>query len=243
MCGLGISEGLFRSHQRLSTSTSTAAVRKEGQAIQEGKWTVPHLSACILRDGDEKLTHFDLGPAEPIQEAATVFLERLVTSESRGVSLGKAVKPLSVKEANHALRILLWDPIAEHVNQAKTVFISPDKFLGTIPFEVLQMKDITYLIEDHAFVYLQDMESLVELAKEKGSPRGGTARNTFKSLLAIGGVDYRNRGDLAWKAAKKEKDTIKKSSEELFSSDLLAKAGTRGSSFANWGDLPGTRLS
>jgi CHAT domain-containing protein len=141
-----------------------------------------------------------------------------------------------LQKANEKLRALLWDPIAKQLKNAKTIFISPDQFLGTIPFEVIQNQDGTYLIENHSFVYLQDMVSLVKIVKE-----GKEAKGKEASLLVAGGVNYRKMGDLAWREKEKEERIHSEVPKEMFASSLLAKADVRGSFRSRWSPLPATR--
>ena len=53
----------------------------------------------------------------------------------------------------------------DNVGDASVVLVSPDGFLGTLPFEVIQMEDRSFLIEQRGFVYLRDAVSLVEISK------------------------------------------------------------------------------
>jgi hypothetical protein len=64
--------------------------------------------------------------------------------------------------------------------------VSPDDFLATLPFEVIQKPDGRFLIEELGFVYIRDPSSLVKIAKTVRAPKPG--------LLVVGGVDYGRRG-------------------------------------------------
>ena len=80
------------------------------------------------------------------------------------------------------------------------------------------------------------MASLVQIAK-----KGESRRERDTHLLVVGGVNYRKRGDLAWKEGKEQKNTLPKDSKESFSPDLLAHADIRGSFRSRWGPLPATK--
>ena len=67
------------------------------------------------------------------------------------------------------------------------IFIVPDRFLGTLPFETLMAEDGKYLIEKHAFVYLGDATALVRF--------GERSRLAEASLLVAGAIDYRGRDE------------------------------------------------
>jgi len=191
------------------------AVFEEQQLVQRDRWSPPHLSAWILRN-DGELKHIDLGPANPLQRAVKSFLESL--AETRGIILEEETS--LTQKTNNTLRSLLWDPLASHIRGADKIFISPDTFLGTLPFEVIQREDKSYLIEHYAFVYLQDMASLVRITKRKEESSIEIPR-----LLVVGDVDY-----------KKRKDFDGQEAEEHYS-NLLAQ---RGSFSSYWASLPET---
>ncbi len=174
--------------------------REDGEEIGHGSWNEPRISAWVLRaetgssttesaeddaTADVQLGWVDLGEAARVEVAIQEFLANVVIS--RGVSFGKRI---SLPMSNDRVRSLLWDPIAEHVGDAETVFLSPDSFVGHLPFEILARNGSHYLIEDHAFVYLRDAASLVFMDSEASNEN---ARNSG-GLLCVGDVDYRTRG-------------------------------------------------
>ncbi len=158
-------------------------VGEDGTIEKEGGWREDSLSAWILPSDGSELVWLDFGPSAIIEEAVKTFLSRLV--KSRGLV------PIDKGEEKHPLRRLLWDPLKEHLDGVETLFISPDQFLGTLPFEVLQEDDGSYLLEHQAFVYLQNASALAEMSASP-SRRGD-------GLLCVGHVDYRSVGDLSWK--------------------------------------------
>ena len=133
--------------------------------------------AWVLRGGGEPPRMIDLGPAEELERLVRPFLEELESSRGYG--------RVETESHNDRLRERLWDPLAEALAGAHMVLLSPDSFLGTLPFETIQLEDGSYLLERHAFVYLADLGSLPELLARE--PTRGSA------LLTVGGVDYGKR--------------------------------------------------
>lgn len=169
-----------------------------GKTVEKGGWSEPHLSAWVLSKGKEQLAHLDLGEAEPIRKVMADYLKILV---AQGGTRGPPRPLLNTrspgKKAAQALRALLWDPLARHLKDVETIFLSPDSFLGTCPFEVLELEDGTYLIEHHDFVYLQDMSSLPGLTRLERQETMGDGSITGSDLFVMGGVDYATREGLA----------------------------------------------
>lgn len=152
-----------------------------GEGEQAARWTAPRLTAWVVAAGAPEVARIDLGPAAPIEAATRRFLEQLV--DTRGI----APEDDASDPARAAVELtrLLWQPLAGEIGAAALVLVSPDTFLGTLPFETLQLDDGTFLIERHGFVYLQDVASLPRLAEPVPS---ATPR-----LLLAGGIDYRSR--------------------------------------------------
>ena len=143
-------------------------IRDAGEPGQEPGEGVPapggRVSAWIVRAGARNVVHVDLGDAVRIRSR----VERLL----RGMS----------PKSSTGLREVIWDPIRKAVGESKQVFLSPDAFLATLPFEVLLEADGKFLIEKHAFVYLQSAKSLGREQERRRAPS--------RSLLAVGAVDY-----------------------------------------------------
>ncbi len=164
------------------------AQREDEKIVRKGGWTPDRLSAWVVRH-DRELVHVDLGPASEIERSVQGWLGRIVTAEpivaARGVRIDSDE---ASPETEVGLRALLWDPLAPHLEGVERVFVRPDSFLGTLPFEVLPLEGDRYLIEDKSFVYVHTPLDLVE-KKERvsGAP---------SSLLVAGGVDFRKRAGL-----------------------------------------------
>jgi CHAT domain-containing protein len=189
------------------------AIWSDGKLARLGRWSPPRLTAWILRSGtteERSLRRVELGPAEEIESAIRSFLERLVSA--RGLErLDHSNSPGTEEDS---VRKLLWDPIRAEIEGAKLIFVSPDGALGTLPFETLGLKDGSFLIEHHAFVYLQDIASLATMPENRPIAKPG--------LLAVGGIDYQRRGAVTDQ------------------NGSIARAETRGSFERRWQRLPWT---
>ncbi|MBI1852091.1 MAG: CHAT domain-containing protein [Planctomycetes bacterium] len=166
--------------------------RRGGEVARRGTWTAPHVSAWVVRAGETSPQWIDLGPSAPIAEAVKAFLENLVADRSvasrRGVGNVTSSKERSARETGDRLARVLWVPIAKVVGDAETIFVCPDAFLGTLPFETLPDADGSFLVEKRAFVYLADAASLVEISTS--SRRSGSE----PSALIVGAIDYDSAG-------------------------------------------------
>jgi CHAT domain-containing protein len=163
-----------------------ATEHTDGKLVRPARWSDPRLSAWVVRPGEPHARWLELGAAAPIEEATKAFLEDLTAR--RGVGGVTAGTKSTGPTPNDRLRELLWAPLEKHLSGAERLFVCPDGFLGTLPFEVLQAEDGSFLIEKHAFVYLQDAVSLVE-----SRTRGGSSGEGTPSLLVAGAVDYEDR--------------------------------------------------
>jgi len=163
-------------------STWRPATWKEDELHEPGFWREQRLSVWITGSDAPEPIRLDLGRAVAIQEAVRTFLEDMVAR--RGLVLGEVP---SHGDRGAALRSLLWDPIAPYLEDADTVIVSPDGFLGTLPLEILPVDGGGLAIECHAFLYLQDLASLPGM--------GGGEGAELDSLLAAGGIDFRSRAE------------------------------------------------
>jgi tetratricopeptide (TPR) repeat protein len=130
------------------------------------------LSAWVVRP-NQAVVRIDLGPAAPLEQAATAWRQALTRRGSAG-------------GAGRNLHRLLWQPLAKHLGGVKTVLISPDGVLGTVPFAALPgRKEGTYLIEDVALAVVPVPQLLPQMLapvpKEK---------RLKPSLLLVGDVNF-----------------------------------------------------
>jgi tetratricopeptide (TPR) repeat protein len=185
---------------------------EDGELVEPGRFSDPRVSVWITRPTSDEPLRLDLGPAPALEAAVRGFLEDLVARRGIGVVVGAGNDPGS------RLRALLWDPLAPHLEGVGLVVVSPDGFLGTLPLETIPLKNGTVLLEHHRFVYVQDASWLARRGETSGAP--------LDSLLAVGGVDFRSRGEL----------------QEQEPSDLVALTSpVRGRFTDYWGSLPATQ--
>lgn len=134
-----------------------------------------HLRAWISLPGGAAVTYLDLGPAAELEAAARAHL--------------RAVQEGGDPAAGARLRELLWGPLAAELGDAELVFVSPDGFLGGLPFGTIPLDEKSYLLEERAFAYLQDSSSLPRIQAEAQTEGYG-------SLLVCGGLDFDDRSGL-----------------------------------------------
>ncbi|MEI7854016.1 MAG: tetratricopeptide repeat protein, partial [Planctomycetota bacterium] len=175
---------------------------KEGQ----GKLVFENRYAAWLIRKDKSIVRLELGSAEDIDDL--VFQWRSSLSTRKAPSEGP-------QDPAMALRGKVWLPIAKYLDGAKTVIISPDGMLGTLPFTALPGEDIKkYLIEERNIAVVPFLQTLPDLLAKK--------ENTgIASMLALGDVAY----DV-------------EATNQTNTSGLLAVRGEKG---AKWNRLPGTK--
>ena len=104
----------------------------------------------------------------------------------RPPSDAKTSDPLSgYLDAGGALRERVWDPVAEHLRDARQVLIVPDGNLQLVNFSTLPVTDRRYLVETGPRIHYLSAEK--DLLRRADGPRGK------KGLLALGGVDFEAR--------------------------------------------------
>ena len=206
---------------------------------ERGELTEARLSAWVLTKATGSLRWLDLGPAEAMQSAVTKLLAELV-ERHRAVAPVDEGQETPLEAANRELRDLLWKPLADAVGDAELVLVSPDTFLGTLPFEILQAESGEYLLEKHAFVYLQDIVSLERIVQTEPSDE------KRPRLLAIGGVDYRKRAGLAKAGTNDQQargDADEPAANEAAAEETAAADRTAAADPASDADEPATRGS
>jgi CHAT domain-containing protein/Tfp pilus assembly protein PilF len=157
------------------------AQRENGKVIARGRWLERRVSAWITRPDREASVHVDLGWEADVERALNDYLHELVSR--RGVAAsGDASADLT-----RALRRLVWDPLAAHLDGVTRVLVSPDGALCTLPFESIALEDGSFLLEHMSFVYEQSADALLRNRGEEALSR---------SLLSVGGVDYSERAAL-----------------------------------------------
>ena len=162
-------------------------------------------AAWVIRK-NKPIIRLELGSAADINNL--VFQWRSSLSTRKSPSEGPQDPALALREK-------VWLPIAKHLEGAKTVIISPDGLLGTLPFTALPGEDIKkYLIEERNIAVVPFLQTLPDLlAKKEGTD--------IASMLALGDVAY----DV-------------EATNQSNTSGLLAVRGEKG---AKWNRLPGTK--
>jgi len=162
-------------------------------------------AAWVIRK-DKPIVRLELGSAEDINNLVFQWRSSLSTRKA----------PLEgPQDPALALREKVWLPIAKHLDGAKTVIISPDGALGTLPFTALPGEDIKkYLFEERNIAVVPFLQTLPDLLAKKES-------TGIASMLALGDVAY----DV-------------EATSQSNTSGLLAVRGEKG---AKWNRLPGTK--
>jgi CHAT domain-containing protein/Tfp pilus assembly protein PilF len=179
---------------------SSPSIDNQGKLVFEYRY-----AAWVIRK-DKPIIRLELGSAEDINNL--VFQWRSSLSTRKSPSEGPQDPAIAIREK-------VWLPIAKHLEGAKTVIISPDGLLGTLPFTALPGEDIKkYLIEERNIAVVPFLQTLPDLLAKKES-------TGIASMLALGDVAY-------------DVEAISPSS----TSSLLAVRGEKG---AKWNRLPGTK--
>ncbi len=131
------------------------------------------LLAVVVRP-DCLITRVDLGPVTPVATAVEAWRKTQCSDATVGAEL----------------RRLVWQPLQEHIADAKTVLISPDGVLARIPFPALPgEKPGTYLIgEDRAIVVIPVPQLLPELLDTRTADTA-VAQEPDKSATAVSAVE------------------------------------------------------
>lgn len=158
----------------------------------------------VLHPGTREPRMVPLGDSAELRTAQRAFLDSTLQRESRSA--------VAAETGAARLSELLTQPLLAEIGAAATVFVSPDSFLCELPFGILA-DDGGYLLEKHRFAYLSDATRLLEC--------DGIAANREGRTLAVGDVDYEERGD-AWEG-------------------FVAAAQTRSRVGDSWPPLRGTR--
>jgi CHAT domain-containing protein len=178
---------------------------RKGQAKESKE---QRLAAFVVR-ADRPTVRVDLGPIAPLAKS----IDEWRSICSRWESGGK-------DDPRRQLRRLIWEPLAPHVQDARTILVSPDGATARLPLAALPgEKTGTYLIEERAFAVIPVPQLLPELlARMDGT-------DSAPSLLVVGEVSFDGA-----------------SMEVVAASEARSapRAG-RGDEVVKWQPLPGTR--
>jgi CHAT domain-containing protein/tetratricopeptide (TPR) repeat protein len=144
---------------------------------QPGPSFTPSYIAFVLAHGSEPVA-IHLGSAESIDALVTAWRADAASPRPRtdGARIGEA------------LRKAIWDPIATHVQTARTVFVVPDGTLNLVPLGGLPGRRAEYLIEESGAIhYLSSERDLL----------APSAPTSAKGMLVLGGPTFDARTEPA----------------------------------------------
>jgi tetratricopeptide (TPR) repeat protein len=152
--------------------------RSEGREV--------HDIALVLPGGDRPATFADLGPSSEIDRRARSWRAALHDDFVRLASAGESAVSLDrLDERGTRLREAVWDPVAEWIGDAKTVFVVADGPLHQVHLGALPSSGGNYLLEDGPALHmLSTARDLVRLRAKGGLGSAG------KGVLALGAPDY-----------------------------------------------------
>ena len=135
----------------------------------------PRLAAVVYRGGRRPAV-FALGGVEVARRAVDAHVRlsaRSAASDPASLALARS--------AADAARAAVFAPLSEAVEGATTLYLAPDSFLATLPFETLPAgaRD-RVLLEDHVIVYLQSAADHL----------GRIEPSAAVSVLLVGDVDF-----------------------------------------------------
>jgi tetratricopeptide (TPR) repeat protein len=155
----------------VSPSASTAPRR--------ARRPVPSYAAVVVRSGDSNISITRLGSAAVIDSLVARWRE-----ESTGILRATSAREAeqAYRTAGAALRRIVWDPVAGRVKDAATLFVVPDGTLNLVSLATLPTGPTKYLIDQGPVIHY--------LSAERDLVTSGTASNTNRGLLAIGGAAF-----------------------------------------------------
>lgn len=143
---------------------------RDPPANGQGPWRMERRLTAFVVCADKPIVRVDLGPAAPIAAAV----------EDWRLTLGLRT------DAASGLRSLVWKPLEQHLNGAKTVLISPDGALDRFPFPALPGRTPgSYLLEELAIAVVPVPHLLPDLLESRDASKREDA-----SLLVVGDIDF-----------------------------------------------------
>lgn len=133
-----------------------------GKVPKAKRYTIPqHYAVCpITRSGCGQW--IDLGPAQRIDAYISAYNQFLAAK-------GHPVRD----DYSPELYRLLIKPVEDQLKGKKTLIISPDSTLHTVPFAGIKAGGRDYLIDRHAIVFVSSARDVIKMAKFKRSKRQG----------------------------------------------------------------------
>jgi len=143
--------------------------------------------AFVLRSGEVTPELVTLGDAIEIESLVMRWRQQTASLASGGVDPAEAER--ANRRTGRRLGALLWEPLARHVVDARTVFVVPDGALHTFPLAALPVGTSDYLIDDGP--------SLHYLAAERDLVREEPGSVATETLLALGGPAFDDAGPVS----------------------------------------------
>jgi CHAT domain-containing protein/Tfp pilus assembly protein PilF len=151
---------------------SEPPTKNKGSGLSERR-----LVAFVLRK-DKPIVQLNLGSVQPIAPAVEAW---------RKLAVRRAPFQAQDNDPSQVLRRLLWQPLEKHLAGAKTVLLSPDGVVATLPFAALPGKEAgTFLLEELTLAVVPLPRLLPSLLAEKTAP----ALPSLETLLLVGDIDY-----------------------------------------------------
>ncbi len=141
------------------------------------RWLDAHYIAFVLpagRPDDVRLV--DLGEAKTIDMMVANFVKTM-TGDGRQLAVGiePAESLFAAMGEGKMLRQIIFDPIREHLNGNKRLYVVPDGELNHLPFEALPASDGQCLIDSYHISYLGSGRDLLHLKVERSINRSSPA--------------------------------------------------------------------
>ncbi|WP_051463628.1 CHAT domain-containing tetratricopeptide repeat protein [Leptolyngbya sp. PCC 6406] len=137
-------------------------------------WGAAARYAAYLLFPDGRIEAVDLGDAAEIDAAVQSFVGLLQDTRAdfqRRGTVAVQIAPDRVETVTGAIKALVFDPIAPHLQGREHLLISPDGQLNLLPFEALPFDSVqgagrggsvTYLVEQYQISYLNTGRDLVK---------------------------------------------------------------------------------
>ena len=174
-------------------------INREGESLDgfEYRWTVapdlaelshpyfalPSYAAFVREPTSGKVHLIDLGPAAAIDSAIAAWRSSIDDVED-GVESGQG---RNYTVASQSLRRLLWDPIADHVEDAELILTIPDGAIHFVNFDGLETDEGRFLAEVAPLIHTVSSERALARVVE---PR---PRSESESVLVVAGPTFAGR--------------------------------------------------
>ncbi|HEU5179504.1 MAG TPA: CHAT domain-containing tetratricopeptide repeat protein [Candidatus Polarisedimenticolia bacterium] len=145
--------------------------------------TLTYVAFVMLAGGEPHLVR--IGPATEVDSLVARWRQAIARGDS-----GQASKNLEAdyRAAGAALRRKIWDVVAVHLGQSRSVFVVPDGTLHLVNLSALPSDGGHYLVETGPLIHYLSAERDLVSASEKGKGEG---------ILALGGPDFDARTPFA----------------------------------------------